>query len=151
MRTLVYRSRVYLLVRTLVLRWKSRQVDLSDPSRWVQRVPPDQFGRNLRTLMEMGQEHRFRTAFLLEPLRDRAEWPQTAAHREEARRLAASSGIVLVDGFELFAAMDDAERAALFEDRIHLNPAGHQKLEELLEQRLREAKLLRQDLHPARG
>ncbi len=131
-RTILYRSRVFLLLRTLMLR---RQADLNDVTAerdLVQRVPPPHFEKNLRTLLDMGDRHSFRVVFLLEPLRDRHDWERTAKHLETARRLALEKKVLLIDGFDRFAGMDDEERAGYFDDSIHLNRAGHRVLAELV-------------------
>ena len=141
-RTRLYRSRVCVLLRNLLLRIQAARNDRSDPSTRVPRVPPAQFAENLRTLERMGREHGFRVVFLLEPLRDPGDWDRSRDHREAARRTAQELGVPLLDGFQLFREMSQQERDRLFHDAIHLTPAGHARMEELVRRGLVETRLL---------
>lgn len=142
-RGLLYRSRIYLLFRSAVLRARSRWNDASEPSLWVQRVPPPQFGRNLGAYADLGRERGFRVVVVFEPLREDGDVARTEAHRAEALRVAAERGIPVVDCTTPFAAMPAAERYALFQDLIHLTPEGHRKVAEIVEAGFRRAGILR--------
>jgi len=141
-RTVLYQSRVFLLLRTLMLRRQANLNDAAAEKDRVQRVPPKQFKRNLQTLLDLGQKHSFRVVFLLEPLRDPQDWQRTRWHMAAARELARERDILLIDGFEAFARMSQPDREACFDDAIHLNQAGHKILAELVRDDLRQAGIL---------
>lgn len=141
-RTVLYQSRVFLLLRTLMLRRQANLNDAAAEKDQVQRVPPKQFKRNLQALLDLGEKHAFRVVFLLEPLRDPQDWQRTWWHMEAARELAREKNVPLIDGFQPFARLSPPDREAFFDDAIHLNRAGHAFLAELVRNDLKKAGIL---------
>ncbi len=135
-RSVIYRSRIVLLLRSLSLQLQAERNDRSLPRDQRMRVPPDRFARNLEAFAEMGRSHSFRVIFLLEPFRDARLVEQGAEHRRAMLDVAARQGIPVIDGRSLFAAIPPEKRQALFDDFIHLNRAGHAAMAELVRRRL---------------
>jgi len=138
-RQILYRSRAFLLLRSLFLRRQAINNDNNSELARFQRVPPDRFSANLRAFQELGERHSFRLALLLEPLRDRAEWQRAAGQRQAALRFATEHRLPVIDAFARFARMPDPTRQEFFEDGIHLNPQGHRAVADLVVRNLVQA------------
>lgn len=145
LRTLLYRSRIYLLIRTLALRRQSSAADREPGSLKTPRVSVPEYEANLRAMAELGRRHGFRLALLLEPFRDAHVGVSTRKYREAARRVADREGLVVLDVFTPLAALDPIEREALFDDDIHLKAAGHRRVAHLVAEELTAAGVLREE------
>ncbi len=145
LRTLLFRSRVYLVIRKLALRRQSAAADRDPGSLKVPRVSVPEYEANLRAMAELGRRHGFRLAVLLEPFRDAHVGVATRKYREAARRVADQESLVVLDVFTPLAALGPAEREALFDDDIHLKAAGHRRVAHLVAEELAAAGVLRRD------
>lgn len=143
LRTLLYRSRIYLLIRKLALRRHSAAADRDPGSLKVPRVSVPEFEANLRAMADLGRRHGFRLAVFLEPFRDDHVGVATREYREAARRVAGQEGLAILDVFTPVAEMDPVERESLFDDDIHLRASGHRRLAHLVAEELTAAGLLR--------
>jgi len=143
LRSLMYRSRLVRLLRSLSLQSQARRNDRSEPRDRRMRVPPERFARNLTTFAEMGRSAPFRLVFLLQPFRDASLVEQGAEHRRALLGVARRQGIPVIDARSLFAAMPADRRRALFDDFIHLNREGHALMASLVRQRLVEIGVLK--------
>ncbi len=143
LRSLMYRSRVVLLLRSLSLQFQARRNDRSAPRDQRMRVPPERFARNLTTFAEMGRSGSFRLVFLLQPFRDASLVEQAAEHRRVLLEVARRQGIPVIDAQSLFAEMPAGRRQALFDDFVHLNRDGHAVMAGLVRRRLVEVGVLK--------
>ena len=145
LRTWLYRSRIYLLIRTLALRQQSFAADREPGRLNVPRVSASEYETNLRARAELGRQNGFRLAVLLEPFRDAHVGVATRKYREAACRVADREGLIVLDVFTPVAALDPIEREALFDDDIHLKAAGHRRVAHLVAEGLSAAGVLRKD------
>jgi len=145
LRTVLFRSRIYLLIRTLALRRQSAAADRDPGSLNVPRVSVPEYEANLRAMAELGRRNGFRLAVLLEPFRDAHVGVATREYREAARRVAAQEGLVVLDAYTPLAQLTPGERQALFDDDIHLKALGHRRVAHLVAEELTAAGLLRRE------
>lgn len=142
LRALLYRSKVYLLVRRLILKGRAAWNDAEREKARTQRVTGDQYERNLRTLARMGRENGFRLVVLSEPTHTPEIGKTSARHREIARRVCAEEGILFLDVRADFDRLTQAERDRLFDDDIHMTKAGHRAVADEVQAGLEKAGLL---------
>lgn len=140
LRSILYRSKVYLLVRQVLLR-RQGLANLRKAERArVPRVSVPEFEANLRAMVALGRQHGFRVAVLWEPFRDPHVGYNTREYREAVQRV---DGVAVLDLYTPIAALTPEERARLFDDAIHLTEEGHRTAARLAAEELRKAGLLR--------
>lgn len=144
LRTWMYRSRVCVLLRTLVLRRQAALNERSDPRDWVPRVSLNSFEQNLRDMVALGQRRSFRAAFLTEPCFGPTVEGRVAPYQARTRQLAAQLGVAKIDAAAAFHKLSLQDRARLFQDSIHLSRVGHETAAAVVRNRLVELGLVRQ-------
>ncbi|NDD30889.1 MAG: SGNH/GDSL hydrolase family protein [Proteobacteria bacterium] len=164
MRSLMYRSQLCLLIRTLAIKTHERSEErkiAGHEEAPTCRVPLDEYERNLEAVAALGSARGIRVAFMVEPQSQRSfqadEKPRvsktkaaTASRREDGaplnaernrhadamRRVSAKTGALLLDvRGELDKQTDDDEHAC-FDSPVHLTRRGHQRVAELLDKML---------------
>lgn len=143
-RTLMYRSRICLLLRAAILRFQAFRNDRPHSKRLCPRVAPKEFAENLRTFARLGQRHSFRVIFLLEPFADMDTTVNAARHRLALLEVARDLGVEVLDIQAAFERLDPCLTATFFQDQIHLTAAGHARMAEMVLEGLLEAGILTQ-------
>lgn len=141
-RTLMYRSRLCLLLRTAILRFQALRNDRTPPERLEPRVSPQEFAENLRAFADLGQRHAFRVVFLLEPFAHPNTTLNVARHRLALLEVARDLGVEVLDVHAAFERLDPDLKATFFQDQIHLTAAGHARMAEMVLEGLLEAGIL---------
>ena len=141
-RTLMYSSRLCLLLRSLILHAEESWEGHTHAREGTVRVPPAQFARNLEAFAEQGRRSSFHLVFLSEPIANPEVAEHDLAHRRTMFRVAASLGVPVIDGWGLFARLSPDQKKACFHDDIHMTRKGHARMAELALRRLVECGLL---------
>ena len=141
-RTLMYSSRLCLLLRSLILHAEESWEDRTGPDHSTVRVPLAHYVENLEDLAEQGRRHSFRLVLLAEPFGTEEAAECCAEYRQAMVRVAAERGLPYIDGQAFFAQLPPDQRKACFQDDIHLTREGHARMAGLVLERLVEFGLL---------
>ncbi len=141
-RTLMYRSRLCLLLRTVILRAQAFRNDRTPPERLQPRVSPQEFAQNLRTFADLGRRRSFRVVFLLEPFAEASTSLHSAQHRLALQEVARDLGVEVLDVHAAFERLPPDLKTTLFDDRIHLTTKGHARMAAVVLEGLVEAGIL---------
>ena len=119
------------------------------------RVAREEYGANLAGFVDIAADHGGRAVLLTRPHREpepvlagrRDNWrSQVPAYNRMARRQAGRRGAVLIDVQRRFAGHPE-----LFVDECHFNPAGHERMAEILHAQLASRGLLSGDPNNSPG
>ncbi len=141
-RTILYRSRIFLLLRKIALRADSDKAKRRLEGPRVARVSESEYQSNLRAMVDLGRQNGFRVAVLFEPFRDAHVGESTRSYREAAIRLAREVDLTILDLYTPIAAMTPEQRRVLFDDDIHMTVEGHRLVARLVAEGLEKAGLL---------
>lgn len=142
LRAALYRSKVYLLIRRVVLKGKAAWNDRARGSARVPRVTVAQYEANLRAMARLARQYGFRLAFLSEPTRTDRVAEVSRQYRETAQRIAREEGAVFLDVRREVQQGPPQRREAMYDDEIHLTVFGHREVARLVAEGLRQAGLL---------
>lgn len=138
-RAFLYRSKVYLLVRRLILKGRAAWNDAESALARTRRVTPEQYERNLRAMARLAREQGFRLAVLSEPTHTPPIGKNSEQHREIARRVCGEEGLPFLDVRADFDALSQEQRDADFDDDIHMSVAGHREVARVIQPDLESA------------
>lgn len=142
LRSLLYTSKVYLLVRRLLMKGRAAWNDAEQEQARTLRVTPEQYERNLRAMARLAREGGFRVAILSEPTHTRPIGKNSERNREIARRVSQEEGALFLDVRDVFDRMTQEQRDGYFDDDIHMSEAGHREVARQVQAALEKAGLL---------
>lgn len=142
LRALLYRSKLYLLVRRLILKGRAAWNDAESARARALRVTPEQYERNLRAMARLAKEGGFRLAVLSEPTHTIPIGTNSQRYREIARRVCREEGALFLDVRESFDRMTQEQRDEYFDDDIHMSKAGHREVAREVQAALEKAGIL---------
>ncbi len=144
MRRFAYMSRLFLMIRSILLRSQAQAVDMADGEKQPQfkRVSPEQFENNLKQFISIGNQNKFKVIFFNEPVKFGRDSEAMGPYYEVTGKLGKELAIPVIKTNELFLSLPESKRNNLFTDQVHFSPDGHSLTAEFVLKRLLEENIL---------